>query len=108
MLFAVSILSGLIGSDGFYSGGLLAEIILPYAGLYGGGLGVFMLSSVIFVTGMVLAFGTRVFSAAEWLGEVLVGLVPFQFALVLPGFVGRAVIPFLRRSNRQCLPLEPG
>ena len=75
MLFAVSILSGLIGSDGFYSGGLLAEIILPYAGLYGGGLGVFMLSSVIFVTGMVLAFGTRVFSAAEWLGEVLVGLV---------------------------------
>ena len=75
MLFAVSILSGLLGSEGFYSGGLLSEIVLPYASLYGGGLGVFMLSAVIFVTGMVLAFGTRIFSAAEWFGEVVVGLV---------------------------------
>ncbi len=72
MLFAVSLFSGLMGSGDFYSGGLLSEIVLPYANLYGGGLGVFMMSTVIFVTGMVLACGTRVFSAAEWLGESLV------------------------------------
>ncbi len=72
MLFAVSLLSGLMGSGDFYSGGLLSEIVLPYANLYGGGLGVFMMSAVIFITGMVLACGTRVFSAAEWLGENLV------------------------------------
>lgn len=74
MLFAVSIMSGLLGSGDFYSGGLLSDIVLPYASLYGGGLGVFMMSSVIFVTGVVLAFGTKVFSAAEWFGEAVVRL----------------------------------
>lgn len=74
MIFAVSILSGLLGSGDFYSGGLLSEIVLPYANLYGGGLGVFMMCSVIFVTGMVLAFGTKIFSVGEWIGEVVVGI----------------------------------
>ena len=79
MLFSVSIMSGLLGSGDFYSGGLLSEIVLPYANLYGGGLGVFMMSSVIFVTGMILAFGTKVFSVAEWIGEIIVRILFASF-----------------------------
>ena len=79
MLFSVSIMSGLLGSGDFYSGGLLSEIVLPYASLYGGGLGVFMMSSVIFVTGMILAFGTKVFSVAEWTGEIIVRMLFASF-----------------------------
>ena len=39
MLMAISLASGLAGSGGFYSGGLLCEIVFPYANLYGGGIG---------------------------------------------------------------------
>ncbi len=79
MLFSVSIISGLLGSGDFYSGGLLSEIVLPYASLYGGGFGVFMMSSVIFVTGMILAFGTKVFSVAEYIGEIIVRILFVSF-----------------------------
>ncbi len=100
MLCAVSILSGLLGSGDFYSGGLLSEVILPYANLYGGNLGVFMMCAVIFVTGLVLAFGTKVFVSAEWLGEAVVRLfiVTLQGAAKTCKNTHEAFSPKLKRA----------